>query len=74
MAYFVVYFVYSIKAVNWHSRVRSYFKLLFAAILEPFIYHPLITYCSNVGYWRFLSNTRAVWKPIARRGVKKKKK
>lgn len=74
MALFVIYFDYSIEAVPWHNSTRSYLKLFFAAMIEPFVYHPLITYCSNVGYWRFLANTRAVWKPIARRGVKRRKK
>ncbi|MBQ9176965.1 MAG: glycosyltransferase family 2 protein [Bacteroidaceae bacterium] len=72
MAFFVIYFDYSIKAVPWHNTTRSYLKLLLAALFEPFLYHPFITYFSNVGYWRFIANTRAVWQPIKRRGVRKK--
>ncbi|MBR1498470.1 MAG: glycosyltransferase family 2 protein [Bacteroidaceae bacterium] len=74
MAVFVIFFDYDTKAVNWKNCKLSYAKLLLAALLEPFIYHPIITYCSNVGYWRFIKGTTAVWKPIQRRGVKKRKK
>ena len=73
MSFFVLFFDYSTKAVGWKNTRASYLKLLLVTLLEPFIYHPIITYCSNVGYWRFISNQTAVWKPIQRQGVKKKK-
>ena len=60
------------KAVNWKHKKLSYLKLFVASFLEPFMYHPIITYCSLVGYWRFISNKAAVWTPIQRTGVKKK--
>lgn len=74
MAVFVIFFDYDTKAVSWKNSKLSYAKLMLAALLEPFIYHPIITYCSNVGYWRFIKGSAAVWKPIQRRGVKKRKK
>lgn len=70
---FVLFFDYSTKAVSWKSTKWSYLKLVIATIVEPFIYHPIITYCSNVGYWRFLLNTTAIWTPMQRRGFQKKK-
>jgi len=73
IAFCVLYFDYSLKAVEWHNTKTTYLKIIMTALLEPFVYHPLISYCSNVGYWRFIANTRAVWTPIQRRGVKKKK-
>lgn len=73
MSIFVLYFDYSARAVEWRSTKVSYLKLILVTLLEPFIYHPLITYCSIVGYWQFISNQTSVWKPIQRRGVKKKK-
>ena len=73
MAFCVLTFDYSTNAVDWHNRKRTYAKLLLAAILEPFIFHPIVTYCSNVGYWNFISQATAVWKPIQRTGVKKAK-
>ena len=72
MATFVIFFDYSSKAVEWKNTTISYLKLLLVTFLEPFIYHPIITYCSNLGYWQFISNQTSVWKPIQRRGVKKK--
>ena len=72
ISFFVLFFDFKLKAVNWKNTKASYGKLLLATLLEPFIYHPIITYCSNVGYWRFIANTTAVWTPIQRRGVKKK--
>ena len=72
MAFFLLYFDYSTEAVNWHNREHSYLHLLAAAFLEPIIYHPLISYCSNVGYFQYITKTTAVWKPIQRQGVKKK--
>ena len=73
MACCMMFFDYSTEAVQWKSKKASYLKLFIAACIEPFIYHPLITFCSNVGYWRFLTHATAVWKPIQRRGVKKRK-
>jgi len=72
MTSFVIFFDYGTKAVNWKHTKMSYLKLLLATLLEPFMYHPIITYCSNVGYWRFISNKTAIWAPIQRTGVKKK--
>ena len=73
MAVCVLTFDYSTNAVDWYNRKRTYAKLMLAAILEPFIFHPIVTYCSNVGYWNFISSATAVWKPIQRTGVKKAK-
>ena len=70
ISFFVIFFDYKLKAVNWKHTKISYGKLILATLLEPFIYHPLITYCSIVGYWRFIINTTAVWTPIQRKGVK----
>ena len=68
----VIYNDYKIKAVNWKSKRMNYFKLMVASVLEPFVYHPFQTVCSNIGYLRFIRNTRAVWTPIQRQGFKKK--
>lgn len=72
MVFFLILFDYRTQAVPWHKSWRSYWKMVMASLLEPFIYHPLITYFSNVGYWKFILNTTAVWKPIQRTGVKKR--
>jgi cellulose synthase/poly-beta-1,6-N-acetylglucosamine synthase-like glycosyltransferase len=61
------------KAVNWKHKKISYLKLIVATFIEPFMYHPIVTYSSLTGYWRFIRNKAAVWAPIQRTGVKKKK-
>ncbi len=72
IAFNVLFFDYNSHAVNWHSTIRAYLIMGLTSLLEPILYHPIITFCSNVGYWKFLTNSAAVWKPIQRRGVKKK--
>lgn len=74
MCLFLLLFDYNTEAVNWHNRHRSYLHLVFAAMIEPIVYHPIITYCSNMGYFQFISGQTAVWKPIQRTGVKKREK
>ena len=72
MACFIILFDYVAGVVDWESKPKAYLTLLFAAMIEPFVYHPFITYCSNFGYWQFIRKTTAVWTPIQRKGVKKK--
>ena len=53
-----------------YTSLWSYLKLLVAAALEPFIYHPLIVMSSLVGYYNYLTGRKAVWKSIQRTGMK----
>ena len=55
-------------------KVTSYFWVLGAALLEPFLYHPLIVLFSIKGYFNYLVNTKAVWGEMRRKGTDKKKK
>lgn len=72
MTFYVISYDYLKGAVNWKDKKKNYLRLIMASLLEPFIYHPIITFCSNKGYWGFISNKAAVWTPIQRTGVKKK--
>lgn len=72
MTSFVILSDVKTKAVDWKYKRVSYLKLVFASFIEPFMYHPIVTYCSLVGYWRYIRNKAAVWTPIQRTGVKKK--
>lgn len=74
VAFFVILLDYSNKNVSWKHTGRTYSKLMLAAVVEPFIYHPFITFCSIIGYWNFLRNSTAVWQTIQRQGVRMKKK
>lgn len=60
------------KSVKWKSRTKTNTKLIIAGILEPFIFHPFITFCSMVGYFNFLRNRGKEWKPIKRKGARKR--
>ena len=54
-----------------YTKMRSYLKLLLAAALEPIIYHPIIVFCSIVGYFKFVTRQKAVWKAMERTGMKR---
>lgn len=72
LTFLVLIFDYATKSVKWKSTWRSYTKLIVAAVFEPFIYHPFITTCSLIGYFNFLRNRGKEWKPIKRKGAKKR--
>ena len=59
---------YTSRAVKWKHSVWSYLKLLIAGATEPFLYHPIITFCTLFGYVNFLTHRKAEWKQIQRRG------
>lgn len=59
---------YTSRAVKWKHSAWSYLKLLIAGATEPFLYHPLITFCTLFGYVNFLTHRKAEWKQIKRRG------
>lgn len=65
---FVVFYDYILGSS--YTRIRSYLKLLLAAIFEPFVYHPLIVVCSMIGYFKFITRQKAVWKSMERKGMK----
>lgn len=56
-----------------YTKTRSYFKLLLASLLEPFVYHPIIVISSLIGYYNFITGRKAVWKSIDRSGMKHEK-
>ncbi len=54
-----------------YTSIRSYIKLFIAALFEPIIYHPIIVYCSLVGYYKYITKQKAVWVSMERKGMKK---
>lgn len=74
LTFLVLIFDYRIKAVKWKNFWVDYTKLIFAGLLEPFVFHPMVTVCSIIGYFNFIRGKGTVWKPIKRRGAKKKTK
>ena len=72
LTFLVLIYDYLTRTVKWKSTWKSYLKLVIAGILEPFIFHPFVTFCSMVGYFNFLRNRGKVWKPIKRKGARKR--
>ena len=52
----------------------AYLRLIVAALLEPFVYHPLIVFFSLRGYMKFITKQRIVWGEMTRQGFAKKPK
>ena len=55
------------------NKVTSYFRVMGAAMLEPFLFHPFIVVFSLKGYVDYIFNTTAKWGEMRRRGFKQKK-
>ena len=72
MTFLVLVYDYSTQAVKWKSRFWSYTKLVFAGLTEPLLYHPIVLFCTLVGYWNYLRGSAAIWTSIQRRGRGKK--
>lgn len=72
LTFLVLVYDYLVKAVKWKSAWRSYLKLIIAGIVEPFLFHPIITFCSIVGYFNYFRNRGKEWKTIKRKGAKKR--
>lgn len=68
---FVVFYDYILGSS--YTSVRSYYKLILAAILEPICYHPIIVWCSVTGYFKYITRQRAVWVSMERTGMKQAK-
>lgn len=73
ITFLTLIFDHSTKAVKWKNTGLAYIKLAIAGIVEPFLYHPIITVCTLSGYINFLRQRTAVWKQITRRGFGKHK-
>lgn len=64
LSQFVVFYDYILGSS--YTRTRSYGRLLLAALFEPFIYHPFITFCSLNGYFNYLFKRKASWGNMTR--------
>lgn len=65
LSQFVVFYDYILGSS--YTKAISYWKLLAAAIVEPFTYHPIITYCSIRGYLNYIFRTKASWGAMTRK-------
>ncbi len=53
---------------NQYNTIGQIFKLLGAAYLEPFIFHPILVYASIKGYYKMLFNIKSGWGTMTRKG------
>ncbi len=80
-ALILLFFVYSfsvmitIISVLWdeltgmkYAKKKEVFKLCLAALVEPFIYHPLVVFFSLRGNWFFFSRKSLEWGEMTRTG------
>lgn len=51
-----------------YRRGYEYVWIIAASILEPFIYHPIITFCSLKGYLNHLMSREYKWGKMTRKG------
>lgn len=51
-----------------YRRGYEYIWIILASILEPFIYHPIITFCSLKGYLNHLMSREYKWGKMTRKG------
>lgn len=64
LSQFVVFYDYILGSS--YTKSRSYWRLFLAAIVEPFVYHPIVTFCSIRGYLNYLLKTSAKWGTMTR--------
>lgn len=69
LSFVVIYYDYM---QNKDHKILSYTRLVLAAVVEPFIYHPLILLFSLRGYLRFIMKQRIVWGEMKRKGFQQK--
>lgn len=70
LASVTIYFDYRYSGI--YTRKRSYFWLALASLFEPVVYHPFIVIFSLKGYWNYISNRKAEWGEMTRKGFAKK--
>lgn len=69
LSQFVVFYDY-IQGSSY-TKTRSYGKLFLAALFEPFIFHPIITFCSIRGYLNYIFGVKASWGVMVRKKYNK---
>lgn len=70
----IVVITYDYYVGMLYKRGYEYLWIILASILEPIIYHPIITIFSLSGYFSYLTKRNFKWKNMERKGFKQKKK
>jgi cellulose synthase/poly-beta-1,6-N-acetylglucosamine synthase-like glycosyltransferase len=57
-----------------YANVKEVLKLIGMALIEPFLYHPVIVVAALKGYWQFFTKKEATWGVMVRKGFSPVKK
>ena len=69
----IVVITYDYYVGMLYKRGYEYLWVIIASILEPIIYHPIVTFCSLKGYLSYLTQRDFKWKNMERKGFTQKK-
>jgi cellulose synthase/poly-beta-1,6-N-acetylglucosamine synthase-like glycosyltransferase len=56
-----------------YANIKEVLKLIGMALIEPFLYHPIIVLAALKGYWQFFTKKEAIWGVMVRKGYDAKK-
>lgn len=59
---------------KYYNTTREVLGLFFTALIEPFIYHPMIMFFSLKGYFSFITSRELAWGTMTRQGFDKDNK
>ena len=58
---------------KYYNTTREVLKLFVIALIEPFLYHPMIMFFSLKGYFSFTTSRELAWGTMTRQGFEKDK-
>ncbi len=57
-----------------YANIREVLKLIGMALIEPFLYHPVVVVAAIKGYWQYFTKKEATWGVMVRKGFADVKK
>lgn len=63
--------LWEVYTYNQYNKTRDILTLMLFALIEPFIYHPIVTFSAIKGNYKKLFNVRSGWGNITRKGFSK---
>ncbi|MCW5515196.1 glycosyltransferase family 2 protein [Muriicola sp. Z0-33] len=63
--------LWEIYTYNQYTKTKDIITLMLFALIEPFVYHPIVTFSAIKGNYKKLFNIKAGWGTITRKGFSK---
>ncbi|MBT8183658.1 MAG: glycosyltransferase family 2 protein [Eudoraea sp.] len=63
--------LWEVYTYNQYTKTKDILTLMLFALIEPFVYHPIVTFAAIKGNYKKLFNVRAGWGTITRKGFSK---